>query len=67
VCNLPSNINGLNFFVPNLKALMKYPLFLETETGKLAIADIFTCSQQLFLVIFLITNNLRPILVYVVA
>lgn len=49
VCNLPSNINGLNFFVPNLKALMKYPLFLETETGKLAIADIFTCSQQLFL------------------
>jgi hypothetical protein len=30
---------------------MKCILFLETETGKLAIADIFTCSQQLFHVI----------------
>ncbi|KAL4131307.1 hypothetical protein QTP88_008640 [Uroleucon formosanum] len=49
VSNLSSNINGLNLVVPNLKTLMKCPLFLETEPGKLAIADIFTCSQQLFL------------------
>uniref|UniRef100_A0A2H8TZZ4 Condensin-2 complex subunit G2 n=1 Tax=Melanaphis sacchari TaxID=742174 RepID=A0A2H8TZZ4_9HEMI len=48
VSTLSSNINGLNLIVPNLKKLMKCPLFLETETGKLAIADIFTCSQQLF-------------------
>lgn len=38
--------------VPNLKNLMKCTLFLETETGKLTVADIFTCSQQLFHVIF---------------
>lgn len=52
VSNLSSNINGLNLIVPNLKKLMKCPMFLEVDTGKLTIADIFTCSQQLFLVIF---------------
>jgi len=51
----------MNLIISNLETNMKNTLFLETETGKLTIADIFTTSQQLFLVIFL--NYFKPILI----
>lgn len=49
---LPSNENAINLFVSKLENFMKHAIFLETETGKLAIADIFSSGQQLFQVIF---------------
>lgn len=43
----------INLIVLNLEKNIKNGLFLETETGKMIIADIFTTSQQLFLVTYL--------------
>lgn len=43
----------MNIIVSNLEKNMKNTLFLETETGQMTIADVFTTNQQLFLVIFL--------------
>jgi len=42
----------MNLIVFNLEKMLQHTLFLETEAGKLTIADTFNNSQQLFLVIF---------------
>lgn len=49
---MSNNKKGLNLIVLNLEKIMKHTMFLETETGKLTIADVYTTNQQLFLVIF---------------
>lgn len=46
----------MNLIVLNLEKNIKNGLFLETETGKMIFADIFTTSQQLFLVPFKINT-----------
>lgn len=51
VCSLISNENILNFIASNLKNIMKFTLFLDSEPGKMTIADIFTTSQDLFMVL----------------
>lgn len=43
----------MNIIVSNLEKNMKNTLFLETDAGRITIADLFTTNQQLFLVIFL--------------
>lgn len=48
---MSDNKKGLNLIVFNLEKIMKLTMFLETETGKLTIADVYTTNQQLFLVI----------------
>lgn len=42
----------MKLIVFNLEKMMQNTLFLETEAGKLTIADTFSTSQQLFIVIF---------------
>lgn len=37
---------------------MKNTMFLETETGKLIVGDVFTTSQHLFLVIFIFLTHI---------
>ncbi|VVC32382.1 Hypothetical protein CINCED_3A006773 [Cinara cedri] len=49
VCSLASNQNILNLFVSNLEKNLKHTCYLETEPGKMTIADIFTSSEHLFL------------------
>lgn len=46
-----SNKNIMSLIVSNLEKSMKYTLFLETETGKLTLAEVFGTNQQLFQVI----------------
>lgn len=52
ISTMSNNKKGLNLIVLNLEKIMKHTMFLETETGKLTIADVYTTNQQLFLVIF---------------
>ncbi|XP_050420549.1 condensin-2 complex subunit G2-like [Adelges cooleyi] len=48
VSALSFNKEILSLIVINLEKLLKNSLFLETETGKLIIGDIFTINSQLF-------------------
>ncbi|XP_050529448.1 uncharacterized protein LOC126899015 isoform X2 [Daktulosphaira vitifoliae] len=46
--SLSSNRDILSFIVHNLEKIMKSPMFLGTETGKLIIAEVYTVNHQLF-------------------